>query len=244
MPEVTISFSGDLAGLLRIKGNRAGVSVDRDTPETGVTVTVALGETASLKDVIESLGVPHCEVGAVTGDLTSLDALVTGRAAVRVEPVAPCPLANPRFLCDGHLGRLARLLRLLGFDTLWERGWSEAEIARRGTNTRRTVLSRSRGLLMRRELTRAMLVLPDEPVEQARQVVARFRLAGRVHLFGRCSVCNGTIRKVSKADVQDRIPPKTAAWLDDYYLCGGCGKLYWEGTHTGPLAALLASLLG
>lgn len=240
MVTVIIHFRESLAGLVRIKRSRRAV-VRRAEPG-GTAVAVLAPQTAALKDIVESLGVPHCEIGSVTGDLSDLDDRADTDAAVTLFPAGPRDLADPRFLCDGHLGRLARLLRLLGFDTMWDPAWGEAGIARRGVKEDRTVLSGSRSLLKRRELVQAMLVGPDDPVLQARQVAARFRLAPRVRLFGRCSVCNGEIRPVAKEAVRDRIPPKTAAWLDAYYLCEGCGKLYWEGTHKRPLQDLLGGI--
>ena len=241
MVRVEIIFGGDLGALIRVRP-RPGCTV---TPVAGagqVRVELALAEPAVLKDVLESLGVPHCEIGPVGGDLGWLGAPVRDGCRVEVGPVAPFPLADPRFLCDGHLGRLARLLRLLGFDTLWDAGWTEAEIARRGVNEDRTVLSRGRGLLKRKALVRAMLVRSDDPFAQVQEVAARFQLAGRVRMFGRCSVCNGGIVPVEKAAVLERIPLKTAAWLDEYFQCSGCGRLYWEGTHYLGLVSRLAEI--
>ncbi len=241
MVRVEISFDKALSDLLRLRRGRKGVFIIRRDAH-GTVLGFHPDRPAGLKDLVESVGIPHCEIGTIGGDLSSPDGLVGDGCRVTVAAAQPFFLRDARFLCDGHLGRLARWLRLLGFDTLWDPAWREAEVARRGVNEGRTVLSRSLALLKRRELTRAMLVRPDDPREQVRQVAIRFGLAGRERSFSRCSVCNGEIEPVAKADVLPLIPPKTAAWLDDYYRCTGCGKLYWEGTHTGPLRAAFPNM--
>jgi len=197
---VEIVFGRDLGSLVGAGRRRNCTVLPPDT--AGLTrVALSLPGPASLKDVIESLGVPHCEIGPVGGDLASLDDRVRAGCRAEVGPVAPFFLDDPRFLCDGHLGRLARLLRLLGFDTMYDPGWTEAEIARRSLNEGRTVLSRHLGLLKRKSLPRAMLIRADDPFLQVREVAARFLLADRTRLFGRCSVCNGQISPVAKAAV-------------------------------------------
>jgi len=152
-------------------------------------------------------------------------------------------LASPNFLCDGHLGKLALLLRIMGFDTAWDQSWSEEKMARRGINESRTVLTRSRSLLKRASMDNAMLIRSDDPDEQAYEVVRRFLLTDQVRLFGRCSKCNGLLREVPKADVAPRIPPRTAKWLDTYYLCLDCDQLFWEGTHVIALRRRVEEIL-
>jgi len=177
-----------------------------------------------------------------------------GPACDPAAPVAPggvyavaapgrCDLPHPRFVGDLHLGKLVLLLRVLGFDTAWEDSGREAAVVRRALNEDRVVLSRSRSLLKRRAMTRAMLVRSDDPDRQAAEVLRRFGLAARVRLFGRCSRCNGTLAPVAKADVADRIPPRTAMWLDTYYLCRDCDQLFWEGTHVIALRDRVRGIL-
>ncbi len=149
----------------------------------------------------------------------------------------------PDFLCDSHLGRLARWLRLMGCDTLWQLDWNEPAIVRRAVHDQRLVLSRSRSLLTRRELRGALLIASDDPEVQAAQVVRVFDLAPRIVLWGRCTRCNGQIRPVAKALVADRIPPRTARWLDEYHLCVDCDQLYWQGTHAAALAQRIAHIV-
>ena len=232
---------GHLAPLVR--AGRRPWPVVRSVAGDRAAVGVELAGPASLKDLVESLGVPHCEVGGVTGDLSSLEDPVRDGLRVVVEHAPPRFLADPRFLCDGHLGRLARLLRMTGFDTLHDPAWSEPEVARRGTNQGRTVLSRHRALLRRRNLELAMLVRADDPFLQLGEVLVRYRLADRAQMFARCSVCNGCLVPSAREDVADRIPPRTAAWLDDYSTCSGCGKLYWMGTHALDIGPRLERLI-
>ena len=218
-------------------------------PANGGSVVVLrrLTEPTTLKDLIESLGVPHCEIGSVSslvrGRVCPRDSLTVDGDVLAVRPVRPRALAAPRFLCDGHLGKLARLLRVMGFDTAWDDAWSEPGMARRGLNEDRTILTRSRSLLKRAELDNAMLLRSDAPDAQAVEVVRRFVLADRVRLFGRCSRCNGSLREVAKAQVAGRIPPRTAKWLDTYYLCRDCDQLFWEGTHVFALRDRVARIL-
>jgi len=151
--------------------------------------------------------------------------------------------ARRGFVCDSHLGRLARLLRLMGYDTLWQLDWTEPAIVRRVVNERRVALSCSRSLLTRRELRGALLINSDQPDVQAAQVVRAFDLAPQIVLWGRCTRCNGLIRPVAKSLVADRIPPKTARWLDEYHLCADCDQLYWQGTHTAALTQRIARIV-
>jgi len=204
-------------------------------------------ESTSVKDLIEALGVPHCEAGSVfslaTREDIPLDSLTADGDVLEVRGARPRRLADPRFLCDGHLGKLARLLRVMGFDTAWDDSWSEARMARRGVNENRTVLSRSRSLLKRTAMDNAMLIRSDGPDEQAGEVMRRFLLANEVRMFGRCSKCNGLLREVAKVDIAERIPPRTAKWLDTYYLCRECDQLFWEGTHVTVLRLRVEKIL-
>jgi len=206
-----------------------------------------LKDPTSVKDLIERLGVPHCEAGpvfsfATRGDV-SLESLTADGDVLEVRGARPRLLPDPRFLCDGHLGKLARLLRVMGFDTAWDDSWSEARMARRGVNENRTVLSRSRSLLKRAAMDNAMLIRSAGPDEQAREVIRRFLLADHVRMFGRCSRCNGLLREVPKVEIAERIPPKTAKWLDTYYLCRECDQLFWEGTHVTALRLRVEKIL-
>ncbi len=216
-------------------------------PGQPALVVRSLAEPTSVKDLIESVGVPHCEVGTVFSLVTRqelpLDSLTVPGDVLKVRGARPRRLTSPSFLCDGHLGKLALLLRIMGFDTAWDQSWSEPGMARRGINENRTVLTRSRSLLKRAAMDNAMLIDSDVPDEQAGEVVRRFLLTDQIRLFGRCSKCNGLLRETAKADVEARIPPKTAKWLDTFYLCRECDQLFWEGTHVTALRRRVEKIL-
>ena len=242
MFDVELHLLGDLWRL----APRSRLVAGPDGTPTALRKRLALP--ASVKDVLESLGLPHCEVGAVTADdpagvAVALSEVIAAPRTLVVAPARPRHLADARFLCDQHLGKLARLLRMVGFDTAWERTWLEPEVARRALNEGRVVLSRGRQLLKRKSLDRALLIRSDRPDDQLGEVLTRFRLAGDIRLPGRCSHCNGELVPVAKADVDARIPPLTRRWLDAYHVCRHCDQLYWEGTHILAIKQRLAGIL-
>lgn len=211
----------------------------------------------AVKDAIEALGVPHVEVDLVIVDGRSMDFTYHLQSGDRVSvypvfeslDIAPLvrlsgrPLRHTAFIADVHLRKLARLLRLLGFDTVYSNDMDDAEIVAQAVKNRRIILTRDRELLKHNAVTHGYWVRSIEPVEQAREVVQRFDLRDQVKPFQRCVVCNGLIDPVDKQDVFSRIPPKTARWRDDYFICRDCGKLYWRGTHVPNLEGLIGRIL-
>ena len=138
-----------------------------------------------------------------------------------------------RFVCDGSLGGLARWLRSAGYESEWRAGLSGeallAEARRRGA----VVLTSDHEVVLRREVKDGRLAALHVSsrggvVEQLAHVVRTYGLEARAP---RCMACGGALRPVAKQEVQVRIPPKTAAWKDEYFLCDGCGQLFWKGTH-------------
>ena len=150
----------------------------------------------------------------------------------------PEPLRRTAFIADVHLRKLSRLLRLLGFDTLHSNDYEDAKIVAIAVEEGRIILTRDRQLLKHGAVTHGYWVRSTDPIEQAREIVKRFDLSDRIRAFSRCLSCNGLLSPVEKDDVFERIPPKTAAWLDTYYECESCKKLYWRGTHHERLKAL------
>jgi len=212
----------------------------------------------TVKDAIEALGVPHVEVDLILVDGASVgfDHRLRDGDRVSVYPVfesldispvvrlREAPLRESAFVADVHLRRLARLLRLLGFDALHSNDFDDAELVEISAGEGRILLSRDRQLLKHGRVTHGYWVRSTDPIEQAREVVRRFDLAGSARPFSRCPACNGRLESVEKEAVADEIPPKTARWLDEYVRCEGCGKLYWRGTHFERLEGLVERILG
>lgn len=212
----------------------------------------------AVKDVIESFGVPHTEVELilVNGESVGFDHLLAGGDRVSVYPVfealdvrpvirlRPEPLRETRFLLDGHLGRLARYLRMLGFDTAYSREADDAGLARASAAERRILLTRDRGLLMRREVTHGYSVRSTDPEAQLREVVERFDLAASLRPFTRCLRCNGELRKAAKAEVAHRLPPRTRECYQEFLFCPACGGVYWSGPHHRRMSAMIDGIRG
>ncbi len=211
----------------------------------------------SIKDAIESLGVPHVEVDLILVDGRSVgfDHRLAVGERVSVYPafesldVTPLtrlqnrPLRRPAFVADVHLRKLARLLRLLGLDVLHSNSYTDAKLVSISTDRDRILLTRDRALLKHGDLTHGYWVRSVHAQEQAVEVLRRFDLSRQVSPFTRCSLCNGLLERIAKADALDRIPPKTAGWLDDYFECTACRKLYWQGTHSDRIHNLIARIL-
>lgn len=141
------------------------------------------------------------------------------------------PLRKIAFVVDVNLGRLARLLRLLGFDALFSNAYADDEIVAISEAQGRIVLTRDRRLLHAKAVTHGYWVRSVWPRRQVDEVVRRFDLAGLVRPFSRCADCNGRIEPVAKEAIADRLEPKTKKYYVKFYRCPDCGKIYWEGSH-------------
>lgn len=199
----------------------------------------------TVKHLIESLGVPHTEVDLilVNGEPAGFDYQVENGDRVSVYPVFetfniaslsrlhPQPLRNPCFVLDAHLGRLAAYLRMLGFDTLYRNDFSDESLATISVNEGRILLTRDRGLLKRKEISRGYCVRSTEPLEQAGEILHRFDLSGNLHPFSRCMRCNGLLRNAPKTEVALFLQLRTSQYFDEFYRCESCGQVYWKGSH-------------
>jgi len=213
--------------------------------------------TPSVKDAIEALGVPHTEVDLVLVDGESVDfgRCLAGGERVAVYPVferldiaplvrlRPRPLRHARFVLDVHLGKLARYLRLLGFDTLYRTDFDDPELVRLSVAESRTILTRDLGLLKHAAVTRGHWVRATDPRRQAGEIVAAFDLGGCAQPFTRCLRCNGELRPVAKEAVADRLPPLVRAHCEVFTQCRDCGRLYWPGSHHARLRQIVDELV-
>jgi uncharacterized protein len=220
-------------------------------------VTVAVETGRSVKDLLESLGVPHTEIDLllVNGEPAGFEQRIASGDRIAAYPVfeafdistttrvRPEPLRETRFVLDVHLGRLAALLRLAGFDAVYRRDATDAELAAVSSGERRILLTRDQALLKRRSVSHGCCVRAVEPRRQLVEVVRRFQLARAARPFTRCTRCNAPLTTASKDDLAGLVPPRSLACFEHFLRCGGCGRVYWQGSHYARLQALLREAL-
>ena len=222
----------------------------------GVTVRRPFRTHQTVKDVLEAMGIPHTEVDLIlvngnaedfthrpaSGDRIAVypmfEALDIGSTA-RLRPV---PLRDPRFVVDVNLGRLARLLRVLGFDVWWSSDADDQSLVDISLEQQRILLTRDRALLKRRIITHGLFVHSDNPEEQTIEVLRRLDLGQRLAPLTRCVRCNGRLVAVAKEEVIDRLEPLTRRYYSDFSRCEECGRIYWPGSHHAGLVGLVERL--
>ena len=207
--------------------------------------TNTIKERGSIKDLVESLGVPHTEVDLILVNGVSVDFsyLVRPGDHISVYPVfetiditplvhlRPVPLRKTRFVLDAHLGRLAAYLRMLGFDSLYRNDYEDAILANISAQQKRILLTCDRRLLMRKIITHGYFVRSRQPHEQVSEVLQRFDLFNNIKPFSRCMHCNGLMQPVDKKAIEAHLLPLTRQHYDTFSQCPDCLKIYWKGSH-------------
>lgn len=213
---------------------------------------------ATAKHMIEVLGVPHTEVELilVNGESVGFNHPLSDGDRISVYPkfesldiqpllrVREHPLRVVRFIADAHLGGLAPLLRLAGFDTLYDNHYPDADIEALAAAQQRIVLTRDRELLKRRAITHGCYVRTLRPREQLREVFERLDLAGSAQPFRLCLMCNAPLRRIAKDEVGDRAPHGVLERHNQFVTCDVCRRVFWEGTHWQRMRALMDSVAG
>lgn len=163
-------------------------------------------------------------------------------AAPRIRSLGDAALP-PRFLADAMLGRLARWLRILGFDCAYESQIDDQELVRRAAREERIVLSRDRALPQEWRITGIHLVVSEDLREQLCEILRRYDLTGALRLFTRCSECNHPLREAPESEVAGRVPPHALAAHDRFLECPGCRRVYWEGSHAERIRRVVGEVL-
>ncbi len=212
-------------------------------------------ERASVKDMIESLGIPHPEVHAILVEQEAVDfsyvvqdgdRLKVYPAKTDIVPLLPLqpPLPKiPSFVLDVHLGKLASYLRLLGFDSLYDRNYQDRELAQISAGEQRILLTRDRGVLMRSMVTYGYYVRSTQPNTQIVEILKRFNLFDVVQPFQRCMCCNGILSPIEKQAIAHLLPPRTKQEINEFYCCTNCQKIYWQGSHYQKLQQFVTEIL-
>jgi uncharacterized protein with PIN domain len=222
----------------------------------------ALGAPTTVKHAVEALGVPHTEVECILVNgrsvgfshiLREVDQLniyqrIDIYPAIPAQVLAPVKLrpelpAPARFVADNHLGRLTTYLRLLGFDVLRPKCLEDAQLAEMSASQERILLSRDRRLLMRKIVIHGFCLQSRDPRQQLSAVLDRFNLHQVITPWKRCLRCNGLLQSVAKEEIVERLEPKTKKYYHEFHVCQDCGRIYWKGSHYGPLHDFVDQIL-
>ena len=215
-----------------------------------------LREKTSVKDFIESCGVPHTELDLILIDGRPVDFafLLSREHEIDIFGVGAVPRRFEcsrlqrrgvrHFIADGHLGKLVRFLRLLGIDVIYRRMADDRELTQISATEERALLTRDRRLLMHAIVRDGYYPRSQDAETQTLEVVRRFRLQEMFAPYTRCLDCNGLLDSVPKDQVLTQLEPLTKIYYEDFRRCTDCGKIYWAGSHFSKLEARIAQLLG
>lgn len=214
---------------------------------------------ASIKDMIESLGVPHPEIDLlIVNDVSvDLDYIMQDGDDVHVYPmpyfethphdnktrIIPEYAGRPRFILDTHLGRLASYLRMMGFDTLYRNDYPDDELAEVSNADQRILLTRDVGLLKRSLVVHGYYVRNTNRRKRLHEIAQRYDLIDQVEPFKFCLNCNGHLHQVDKDDIRDQLPEKTATFYDVFHQCDSCEQVFWKGSHYARMEKLLDEVM-
>jgi hypothetical protein len=210
----------------------------------------------SVKDLIESIGIPHIEVDLILVDGKSVDfkylindgddisvyPLFESFDITEVQHLRPKPLRKQKFVADVHLGRLSRYLRMMGFDVFYKNNFNDDEIVHISLLEKRAILTKDRGILKRNEVTHGYWVRNTKVEEQVKEILDRFDLQKEIKELSRCIECNERLKSIKKETIIDQLPPKVANSQNEFYHCPSCKKIYWKGTHYQRMLLFIQSL--
>lgn len=211
----------------------------------------------SIKDLIESLGVPHTEIELILVNSESVNFYyqVKNNDRISVYPMFESldisnelklrsePLRTIKFVLDCHLGKLAKYLRMAGFDTLYENNYQDSEIALISSHEKRILLTRDRDLLKRRIIDHGHYVHQIEPQKQLVEIINHFDLSNQLNPFSRCIHCNGELKMVEKSSIEAKLEPRTRQYYHHFKQCIKCQNIYWQGKHFKDMLKIIKSII-
>jgi len=209
---------------------------------------------ATAKHMIEALGVPHTEVELVlvNGESALFGQMLQDGDRVAVYPrfgtfdisslqrLREHPQPSLRFIADAHLGGLARMLRMAGFDTLYDNQADDADIASIAETEERVVLTRDRDLLMRKGIVHGCYVRALKAEQQLQEIASRLDLLSSMRPFTLCLRCNAPLNEVTRAEIDGPLPPAVEATQTIFSTCALCKGVFWKGSHWQRMRAVLA----
>lgn len=220
----------------------------RVNPDNG-RLTSTLIRPRSTKDLIESFGVPHTEIGSIQVNrrLVTFDHIITEKSLVEIFPLCPpvdvstpsllrpSPLPAIRFLVDANVAKLAPKLRMTGFDTLFNLQWDDTDLANISEEKQCILLTRDIMLLKRKKITFGHFVREILPRRQLAELIHFYGLSEKIRAFNRCMRCNGILVPVAKQEILGQIEPLTRKYYNTFHRCSSCSHIYWSGSHREPM---------
>ena len=214
----------------------------------------SLSEKTSVKDVIESCGVPHPEVDLilVNGMPVDFDYGIMSDSEIELYPPGIQysnfrekrlqVIAVTEFVADGHLGKLVRDLRLLGINVVYDPAAEDRQLVNVASNENRALLTRDRRLLMHAAVRHGYYLRSQNPLEQTIEVLRRFELGSILSPFRRCLRCNALLEPTEKEKIISQLEPLTKVYYEEFRRCTGCGQVYWSGSHFTKLQKRLEQI--
>lgn len=211
----------------------------------------------SVKDMIESIGVPHIEIDLilVNGQSVDFNYAVQDKDEISVYPVFESfdildvqhlrskQLRIPKFVVDVQLGTLAKYLRMLGLDTCYRNNLKKDEIIKISLQEKRVILTKDKSLLKRNEVTHGYWIRNKNTEEQILELINRFDLKNEIKEFSRCLQCNTELITVEKKKIEENLPPIVRQHRNEFYYCKNCDKIFWKGTHYEKMKARIARII-
>ncbi len=199
----------------------------------------------TIKEAIENLGIPHSSVDLVlvNGEPVGFNCHLAANDFISVYPVFELldiseiskvrkeTLRNIRFVVDCHLGRLAKNLRIMGFDTLYRNDYEDEEIRFLSKLQHRIILTKDKGLLMAKNVDRGYYVRSVDAMEQTKEVVRKFDLYSKINPLSRCLICNRKLVKLPPTFKSPDILDNTGKAFQEFFRCYNCDKFFWKGSH-------------
>jgi uncharacterized protein with PIN domain/sulfur carrier protein ThiS len=207
----------------------------------------------TVKDLVESYGIPHTEVDLilVNGESVSFEHKIADQDRISVYPVFESfditpvihlqerPLRDLKFFAEKYLWKLTRLLRLLGVNVVYDSTLTNKQVIELIVSSKKILLTRSAQQLMHSAISRGYCVRSDDPFVQTIEVMKRFDLADQIVPFSRCMLCNGLIDKISQQAAESQLDIKTVTYYSEYFQCSDCKRFYWKGSHYRQLQLLV-----
>lgn len=221
------------------------------------TISAEIQVGQNIKDLIESFGIPHTEVSLILVNtepvdfsykLKNMDKITVYPKFYqfdisKISPINDYNFEEYKFVLDVHLGKLAKNLRMLGFDCKYENNYDDLQIINIGVNENRIILTRDVGILKFAKVKYAYLIKSQDHIEQAREVVQRYNLFEKIKPYSRCMECNSIVNTIEKSRVYDFLEPKTKLYFDKFKKCPVCQRIYWEGSHIEKMNKLIEDIL-